>query len=258
VNLKFYAFYYLWIAPHLLLLPVAVLMFRRGLHKEFPIFFSYLLFEFAEFCALFSMHLIDYRLNLYAFPSWMNTTVDLIGRTGSIAFHFGILQELFESPVAHSPELRRNSARILRWVSGVLIVMALLFVGFLYYGAGGHRLVPAYATLESFNVAQCGLIVFLFLWYQYLGFKMSPFAFGIAIGIGVTACSEPLIHAWADSLAFRRSGIPNDLGMGAFHLTVFIWLYYAYAQKRMPFNPGSVPPPLLREWAASSERIVRL
>lgn len=233
-------------------------MFRRGLHKEFPIFFSYLLFEFFQFCALFTMHLIDYTLHLYAFPSWMNTTVDLIFRTGSIALHFGILQELFESPVTHSLELRQKSARILRWISGVLIVMALLFVGSLYYGTVGHRLVPAYATLESFNVAQCGLIVFLFLWYHYLGITMAPFAFGIALGIGVTACSEPLIHAWADSLAFRRSGVPNDLGMGAFHLTVLIWLYYAYAQKKIAFNAGSVPVPRLREWAASSERIVRL
>ena len=41
--------------------------------------------------------------------------------------------------------------------------MALLFVGSLYYSTLGHRLVPAYATLESLNVAQCGLIVFIFL-----------------------------------------------------------------------------------------------
>lgn len=258
MNLQVYSYYYLWIAPHLLLLPVAVLMFRRGLHKEFPIFFSYLVFEFAEFCALFSVHVIDYRLHLYTFPSGMNETVDLISRAGSIAFHFGILQELFESPVAHSPELRRNSARILRWISGALIVMALLVLGSLYYSTAGHRLLPAYAPVESLNVAQCGLIVFLFLWHQYLGLKMAQFAFGIALGMGVTACSEPLIHAWTDSLAFRRSVVPNELGMAAFHLTVLVWLYYAYAQKRITFDAGSVPSPRLREWAAGSERIVRL
>lgn len=258
MNLRLYTYSYLWIAPHLLLVPLAVLMFRRGLHKAFPIFFSYLLFEFAAFWPLFAMYVLDYSFHIYSFPSWMVTTADLISRTGSIALHFGILQELFESPVTHSPELRRTSARILRWVSGVLIVMALLFVGSLYYGTIGHRLVPAYATLEGCNVAQCGLIVFLFLWYRYLGLKMAPFAFGIVLGTAVTACSEPLIHAWTDSLAFRRSVLPNDLGMGAFHLAVLIWLYYAYAEKKIDLNAGTVPAPQLREWAASTERIVRL
>jgi hypothetical protein len=102
------------------------------------------------------------------------------------------------------------------------------------------------------------LIVFLFLWYRYLGINMAPFAFGIALGMGVTACSEPLIHAWNDSLAFRRSSVPNELVLGAFHLTVLIWLYYAYAQKQLALNAGAAPAPRLREWAASSEGIVRL
>ena len=258
MNLQFYAYYYLWIAPHLLLLPVAALMLRRGLHKEFPVFFSYLLFEFAAFCALFSIHVIGYRLHLYAFPSWMNQGVDLISRTGSIALHFGILQELFESPVAHNPELRRTSARMLKWVSGVLIVMALLFIGSLYYSTVGHRLVPEYATLESLNVAQCGLIVFLILWHRYLGLKMAPFAFGIVLGTGVTASFEPIVHAWNDSVAFRRSGIPNDLVMAAFHLTVIVWLYFAYAQKKITSDDDAAPAMPLRKWAADSGRIVRL
>lgn len=257
MNLKFYTYYYLWIAPHLLLLPVAVLMFRKGLHREFPIFFSYLLFEFVQFSVLFTINVL-YRSHYYVVPSWMNQSVDLISRTGSIALHFGILQELFESPVAHSPELRRTHARMLKVVSGVLIVLALLFIGSLYYSTVGHRLVPAYATLESLNVAQCGLIVFIFLWHRYLGLTMAPFAFGIVLGMGVTACSEPLIHAWVDSVAFRRSGLPNDLVMAAYHLTVIVWLYFAYAQKKISADGDAAPAMPLRRWAADSGRIVRL
>ena len=43
MNLSRFVYLYLWIAPHLLLVPVAILMLRRRLHKEFPIFFFYLL-----------------------------------------------------------------------------------------------------------------------------------------------------------------------------------------------------------------------
>jgi hypothetical protein len=258
MNFQLYAYYYLWIAPHLLLLPVAVLMFRKGLHKDFPIFFSYLLFEFAEFVVLFSLYLVYYRLLHYEVPSSTYRTIDLIGRTGSIALHFGILQELFESPVAHSSELRRTHARILKAVSSVLIVIALLFIGSLYYSTVGHRLVSGYGTVESLNIAQCGLIVFVFFWYRYLGLRMSPFVFGIVLGMGVTACFEPLIHVWKDSLAFRNSLFPDDLVMAAYHLTVIVWLYFAYAQKKTIFDGDAAPAIPLRKWAADSGRIVRL
>jgi len=251
-------YYYLWVAPHLLLVPAVVLMFRRGLHKDFPIFFSYLIFEFVQFIVLFSLYIVYFEFLHYQVPPQTTIIADLIGRTGSIALHFGILQELFEWPVAHNPQLRGTTARMLKWVSGILIVVALLFIGSLYYHTVGHRLVPAYATLEALNLAQCGVIVFIFLWYQYLGLRMTPFVFGIVLGTGVTACSEPLIHAWSDSLAFKRTLLPNELGMVAFHLTVLIWLYYAYAQKKIMLSAGSLPTPRLREFAANSERIVRL
>jgi hypothetical protein len=258
MNFQFYAYYYFWIAPHLLLLPVAVLMFRKGLHKEFPIFFSYLLFEFVEFAVLFSLHIVFYQVLHYVVPSPTYKAVDLISRTGSIALHFGILQELFESPVAHSSELRRTHARMLKAVSGVLIVLALLFIGSLYYSTAGHRLVREYGTVESMNIAQCGLIVFVFLWYRYLGLKMTPFVFGIVVGTGITACFEPLIHAWKDSLAFRNSILPDDLAMAAYHLTVIVWLYFAYAQKKITSTGDDAPAMPLRKWAADSGRIVRL
>jgi len=79
---------YLWFAPHILLLPVAAVMFRRKLHKQYPIFFSYLIFEFLQFCALFSIVHLKAPLGLYV-------EVDLFDRIGDAVLHFGIIQELF-------------------------------------------------------------------------------------------------------------------------------------------------------------------
>jgi len=251
----FYVYYYLWAAPHLLLVPVALLMFRKSLHKTFPIFFSYLIFEILQFCVLLPMHVV-YMMHLNIFPLRMYPTVDLVGRTGSIILHFAVLQELFESPVAHNSELRRTSARMLKWVTGILVVVSLLFLGSLYYGTIGHRMVPAYATLEALNIAQCGVLVLVFLWHRYLGVTMSPLAFGIGLGMGVTACSEPLIHAWKDSLATRNSGLPDDFVFAAFHVAALIWLYFAYAQKEITSNSGSTLQ--VREWAADAGRVAHL
>lgn len=240
---------YLWVAPHLLLGVAAVLMFRKGLHKDFPIFFSYLLFEFLQFSLLFTMY------SLKALPMYMK--IDLFWRAGSIALRFGVLQEMFEAPVAHSVPLRRAMARILNSVTVVLVVLAVAFIGSLYYGSLGHRLLPAYMTVEALNIAQCGLLVLVFLWHRFLGLRMASFVFGIALGMGLAAGLEPLIHAWKDSLAARNSSIPDLLQMAIYHVAVLIWLYYGQAREKIASDSKAALPDL-REWAADLGRIAHL
>ena len=55
MSLAQFSWYYLWIAPHLLLVPLLILSIRRGVHRQFPIFTAYLAFEFIQFVALFTI-----------------------------------------------------------------------------------------------------------------------------------------------------------------------------------------------------------
>jgi len=48
----------LWIAPNLLLAVLAVLMWRRGLHKRFPVFWIYALFEAIQWAILYPLDLL--------------------------------------------------------------------------------------------------------------------------------------------------------------------------------------------------------
>ena len=221
---------YLWVAPHLLLVAVAVVMFCKSLHREFPIFFSALIYEFLTFAILFITRLKA--------PFWY-TKIDFFTRAGSTAFHFGILQELFEAPLRYDAALRRTSARVLRWVTGALIVLALLFIGLQFYNSHGHRLFPPFATLEATGIVQFFVLVLVFLWHRFLGLRMSDFAFGIAAGVGLTAALELLITAWKDLVGPSRA--LDYLLMGIYHCTVLIWLYYAFAHKNEPSESGDWP-----------------
>jgi hypothetical protein len=241
---------YLWVAPHLLLPVVAVLMFRRRLHRDFPIFFSYLLFEFLQFCILFTMY------SLHA-PGSAYVRIDIFGRTGSIALHFGILQEMFEAPVAHSVPLRRAMARTLRWLTAFLVALALLFIGSLYYSILSHRVFQAYVIIEALNIAQCGLLVLVFLWHRFLGLRMSPFVFGIALGMGLVAGFEPLRQALNDSLGAQNPRFVDILQMAIYHCAVLIWLYFAQAREKITWDSKAALPDL-REQAAELGRIVHL
>jgi len=242
---------YLWIVPHLLLIVIAALMIRKRLHKDFPIFFSYLIFEFLQFCLLFAMRPRE------GAPSLMYIEVDLLSRAGSVALRFGILGELFESPLAHSVQLRRAMARILNWATAVLVILAAVFIGSLYYSILNPRVFGGYVVVEALNTAQCGLLALLFLWHSSLGLRMSPFAFGIAVGIGLVAGLEPFIRALNDSLAVRYYLIPGLLQMAIYHVAVLIWLYFALVREKVATDSKAALPDL-REWAADLGRIIHL
>lgn len=246
-----FIYLYLWVAPHLLLIAVAALMLRRGLHKDFPIFFSYLIFEFLQFCLLFTMYVRDATASSYV-------TVDLIGRACGIALRFGILHEMFESPLAHSVQLRGAMARTLKWVTVSLVLLASLFIGSIYSNSLGHRLLEAYLTTEALNIAQCALLALVFLWHRFLGFRMSPLVFGIAMGMGLVSSLEPVIHAWKDSLFVHDSRVPDYLQMAAYHCAVLVWLYFAWAREKTDIDGKGGSLLQARDWAANAGRIIHL
>jgi hypothetical protein len=260
MTLQQFIFRYLFVAPHVLLIPIAIVMYRKGLHRQFPIFFSYLFYELLYLCIFYPIY-----SRLLILPTWLFMGLDQFFRAGDIVLHIGILQELFESPVKNNASLRQTSARILKWVTVALVVMASAFIGFQYYRQA-HLLPRSYASIEALNIAQCFLLVLVFLWHRFLGLKMSTFAFGIALGLGLTAFLEPFFSAWTDSSWMKRTFIPYFLWMGTYHCTVLIWLYYALASGKDSPRSGKGTPRSgsgggslieMRESAVEMERLVR-
>jgi len=213
---------YLWIGPHVLLLGVAAAMFRNSRYRNFPIFFTYLVFESLQFWVLFGLYLRKLPIQTY-------TNVDLLLRAGSSALHFGVLQELFESPLTNDASLRRVTAPILRWITALLVLLAAVFIASIYYHIPGQRLLQPYLSVEAFNVAQCGLLVLVFCWHRYLRVRIAHFALGVMLGLGLVAGSEPLIHVWREYVSNQNSKIVDCVQMGVFHVAVLVWLCFALA-----------------------------
>jgi hypothetical protein len=248
MNLVNYIWLYFWVAPHLLLLVVAVLMLRRRLHKSFPFFFLYLLFEFLKFVALFTLHWLK-------IPPLVYIKVDVLDRAVSIALHFGILRELFFAPVINGVLLHRNISRLLNWVTAVMIVLASVFIGATYYGSLNYPIPNAYVVVEALNTSQCGLLVLVFLWHAFLGVRMSPMAFGISVGMGMAFGLEPFILLFKNHVPRPMFRLVDIFQMGVFHIAVLIWIYYTQVKES-----GPVPPEVNQsqwlEQAAKLERMV--
>lgn len=238
---------YLWIVPHVLLPVIAALMVRKRLYKDFPIFFFYLIFEFLQFCLLYG--LATWKVSV---PTYQN--LDMLGRAGSIALRFGILQEMFEAPVAHCAALRKTVSRILNRATAVLVALALLFMFSLSYRNLGHRALPPYVISQTLDTAQCGLLALVFFWHRFLAMRMSPFVFGIALGMGLVAGFGPLMHALKYSLSEQNATIPDFLQMAIYHIAVVLWLYFALAQETFDQSARTDGLPHLLGWAADLER----
>ena len=248
---------YLWIAPHVLVLCVAALMLRRNLHKEYPIFFSYLVFEFLQFCVLFGLHEVFTAGTSSRLLISIYQMTDMFGRAGSIALRFGILHELFEMPLRDNAELRRSMTRALNRMTAVLVVLAGVFIALAFYHDFRSWFFPPYLISLSLNVAQCGLLVLVFVWHRYLGVVMAPPSFGISVGMGLIACFEPLAHALKNILAEQRTVLPDFLQMMVYHLVVLGWLYFVLVREKA--RSTSTPAVLdLRGQIAEVGRIVRL
>lgn len=241
---------YMWIAPHVLLIPIAIVMFRKGRHKDFPVFFSYLLFEFVQFSAIFTMWCLK-----VPHPMWVAT--DLSFRAGSIAFRFGIIQEMFESPFANIMPMRRAMGRIFSVLTLIFIVLAMTFIAPQYYRIPGYGLLKGYVGIEALNTAQCGLLVCVFVWHRFLGFRMSPCVFGIALGIGLVASSEPLMVALKDSVSAQNSKFVDFTQMAIFQGAVLLWIYYVRARETVNTNIDAAYLLEARDWASGVERITR-
>jgi hypothetical protein len=187
-------------------------------------------------------------------PHSMWLATDRSFRAGSTAFRFGIIQEMLGSPLANNIPLRRTMARMLNWVTGFLIVLSAVFVWSTYSSLPNYGLLKNYMPIEALNSAQCGLLVCVFLWHRFLGVRMLPFTFGIALGVGWVAVFEPFMLA----LVSARNLINLDsLQMVPFNLAVLGWLYFATVRATDVASFNAVQLLQVRDWAEGVGRITR-
>src|SRR5882724_11190808 len=84
-----FLWHYLWLAPHALQIAVAIVMVRRRLVREFPVFFAYTLFQIVEEGTLFILdHSPAIRPLTYWYAHWVGLAVDVPLRFAIIAESF--------------------------------------------------------------------------------------------------------------------------------------------------------------------------
>lgn len=240
--------YYLWIAPHVLLVVLAVLMFLRGLHRKFPIFFIYTLYEVLEFLTLFASRAISHSLGGVYRDVFIMTAV------GSAVLRFGIIQEIFNNIFHDYPRLIGVATVSMRWLTGVLLIAAGLLAVYSSGSTSNNMLSGIMLLDRSVAIIQAGLLLFLFLFPRMFGLSWRSYTFGIALGFGIFASTE--LAYWAvrlTNLSEHAKDLLDLVPTGSYHISILIWLGYLVAAEK-PVNLASYAVPELDQWSGELER----
>ena len=214
-------FLYLWCAQPILQSVVAVILWRRKLHKQFPVFFLFLLAQVANFAVTFPLWLVgDFKTYFVFF--WLGEAVNAV-------LGFKVIHEIFLDVFRPYHTLKDLGTLLFKW-AGVVMLLVSVVVAF-SNSFDENPLVHALTTLQrSVRIVQLGLILFLLLFSSFLGVSRKQVSFGISLGFGLFAGVELMLYA-LNSGGFVKLNHLNLINMSTYNLAIFVWLGYSLSRK---------------------------
>jgi hypothetical protein len=249
-----FLWHYLWLAPQILQAALVVFLWRRGIHKLFPVFVAYLTFGAIEQFTLYGMDVL---------PSISSPTFWRAFWLGAIiegAIKFAVIGELFFHLLRSRPAIARAGRHL---ISGAGALFLLLAVAAAAYTPIVHRqlisISHAHLLLQSSYVVDCGLVLFLFLFATYFRLNWGHQAFGIALGLSIVWCEH--MAAWALSASgtwLDKNYLLDFLNMATQHFCVLIWFYFLLVPQKKPVRSAApLPENNLDIWNRELERLLQ-
>ncbi len=210
----------IWIAQPILESVLAGIMIRRKLHRQFPIFFLYILSQVLSFAILFPIHQRGASLyTVYFYAYWACAAV-------SLAIGFKVIHEVFLDVFRPYYTLKDLGTVLFKWAALVMLLVALV-VAASSPDKSSLPITQAVVTVERcVRVIQCGLILFLLLFSRYLGVSWRQHSFGIALGFGGFAIVELCAIALYSGHQIHPD-TQNALIITAYFFSILTWISYA-------------------------------
>jgi hypothetical protein len=212
---------YLWCAQPILQSVVAVILWRRELHKQFPVFFLFLLVQVANFVVIFPLWRTG-NDTMYFWLFWLGEAVNAV-------LGFKVIHEIFLDVFRPYHTLKDLGTLLFKW-AGVVMLMVSVVVAF-SNSFDHYPLVHAVTTLQrSVRVVQLGLILFMLLFSRFLGVSRKQVSFGISLGFGLFAGVELMLMA-LNSGGFVKQDNFNLINMVTLIVAILVWLGYSRSPK---------------------------
>ena len=208
----------LWIAHPVLQLAVAATMYSRRLHRTFPVFFAYLVWQILVFSVLFPIHLWGtYPQYFYSF--WIADAI-------SLALGFKVIHEIFLDVFRPYHTLKDLGSVLFKWAALVMLLVACVVAASSPTTDQGPLVQAIFTVQRCVRVMQCGLILFLLVFSGYLGVSWRQHSFGIALGFGGFAFVELALVALNVAGRATPEGV-NRANAVAYNCAILVWFGYA-------------------------------
>jgi hypothetical protein len=211
---------YLWCAQPVVQSVVAAILWRRRLHKQFPVFFLFLLVQVANFAITFPLWLAGSQ-KVYFGLFWLGEAVNAV-------LGFKVIHEIFLDVFRPYHTLKDLGTLLFKW-AGVVLLLVSVVVAF-SNSFDQSPLVHALTTLQrSVGIVQLGLILFLLLFSRFLGVSRKQVSFGISLGFGLFAGVELLLYA-LNSGGLVKQSLFSVIDQVTYNLTTLVWLGYSLSR----------------------------
>src|SRR5580698_5676731 len=232
-------YYALWLAHPVLQTVIAVVMLRRGQHREFKYFFAYIVTQILSFTVVFAAYRFHSASVFYL--SWISTAI-------SVVLGFKVIHEAFLDVFRPFHTLRDLGTVLFKWAGLVMLLVAGV-VSVSTNSSDAAPWVQAIMTAQRcVRIIQVGMVLFLLFFARYLGVSRRQHSFGIALGFGTFAFVElALIASWAGDHLSNLA--VNLINMGTYNAALLVWLTYALAESPVRAAPANLLRP--QRWEQS-------
>lgn len=248
----FYASYYLWIAPHVLLSIFLICLLGSRLQRQLPIFVGYVVFELVQFTALFTIYLHS------PFSAVIYKWTLVVGTGISSILELGVIYELANELLLSRSTLASVLRPALQVILALLVLCAAIGSGAVS-GISVQRVTNVFEMLDfSSNLIEAGMVLALFIFARALRVSWRSWIAGVTLGLGVSA-SIDLVSAALRAEWGNRGFVAADLTqMAGFHVCVVIWLVSLFvADRTPPFPDAKLKISDLELWDEELQRMVQ-
>jgi len=245
--------HYLWVAPNVILLVLAILIWRRNLQQQYPVFLFYAVVSALVQLTVYAADVIPWvSATAWWYVFWTSLLVESL-------IKFALIGELFGRIFGMYPALAKVARLFIRGVGVVLVLVAAVAAAYTPKDSNFRIVSGAHLLEQTIYLIVCGLILFLFRFAAYFKLNWNRSSWGVALGLGISACIHLATWALAANGNFpERYRIDLDFtNMITYHLCVLLWFYYLLAPQKS-VTTSTVPPPdhSLEVWNRELERLI--
>jgi hypothetical protein len=213
--------YLSWVAGPVLETVLLACMVHRKLHRVFPRFFSYIIFQVLKSGILFLTY--RYYEEAYFDAYWTGSAI-------SVILAVTVMDEILQHVFKDYGGAQNLGAVIFRWACGLLLVLAIVTAVTSQDGSA-DRVVAVVLTFDrSIRVMQCGLFCLLMILCRLLKNCWRQQVFGIALGFGLFASMEMILVSLAMSYGGKAGPTLSLVKSAAYNVVTIVWIGYLRQQ----------------------------